>query len=65
MLKGFGILCISAGLMTCVVVGIRRADAFFASHISDWMKMSVFGLICLFVIALVSYVIGNFVEEDL
>jgi len=64
MLKGFGVLCISAVLMTCVMVGIGELNAFFASQISDWMKMGVAGLMCLFVIAFVLYVLGSFVEES-
>ena len=64
MLKGFGILFINVVLMACVLVGIRELNAFFASHISDWMKISVVGLMCLFVIAFVLYVLGSFVEES-
>jgi hypothetical protein len=64
MLKGFGVLCISVVLMTCVMVGIGELNAFFASQISDWMKMGVAGLMCLFIIAFVLYVLGSFVEES-
>jgi hypothetical protein len=46
------------------MVGIGELNAFFASQISDWMKMGVAGLMCLFVIAFVLYVLGSFVEES-